>query len=84
MTTRKLSPWQIEQLADNLSRFGAESVNRQIALHVANGDATDADAVVLLAATNNRRNAVHASALQAAFAAGFTPAEAAHALAVLA
>lgn len=43
-TTSTLSAYTVRQYADNLSRFSAESAERQIAAHVERGDFNAADA----------------------------------------
>ena len=54
--------------AENLSRFPADSVARQIAIHQQTGDLTPTSAAHCAAATEARRNDVHADALHHAIA----------------
>lgn len=63
MTERTLSPHAVRFYADNLSRFPADSVARQLTIHVQHGDFTSADATTIAAATDARRDAIHADAL---------------------
>jgi hypothetical protein len=39
-----LSPYSLRQMAFNLSAWGAASVERQLAIHVTNGDITASEA----------------------------------------
>jgi len=48
-----LSPYAIRQHAESLSAFGDASVDRQLAIHVANGDFTTADADAIRRAVAN-------------------------------
>lgn len=50
-TASTLSAHTVRQYADNLSRFSAESAERQIAAHVQRGDFNTADAARVATAT---------------------------------
>lgn len=60
---RVLSAHEIRHYAENLSRFAEESAYRQIVAHVYRGDFDAQDAQPVYAATNYRRDEVHADAL---------------------
>ena len=52
---KHLSPYNLRQMADSLRAFGIDSALRQIDVHVANADISDADAQSLRNLVTNTR-----------------------------
>ena len=44
---QSMSPHNLRQIANNLSAFGWPSIDRQLAIHVANGDLTEREAATV-------------------------------------